>query len=191
LSEAPRTRHRKPVETKRPPKKRPSSSPAKQAPSPALFTKSEYNRARRQKVRAFLSVYLQDRCCESCGEADPCCLSFHHRPGTAKAFKIADSASKRVSIKALQAELAKCEVLCANCHLKHHNGMHWEARSVKREPEQREHPKRVKLSSTQIREIHALLAAGEQSQDTIAEMFGISQAVMSRIGSREHWPVTL
>ena len=56
-------------------------------------------------------------CSCPCGESDSRCLDFHHRDPKTKKFNIADRC-KRYSKKALQEELDKCDVLCANCHRK-------------------------------------------------------------------------
>ena len=57
--------------------------------------------------------------CIKCGEKDPACLDFHHRNG--KADKLGHiGVIRRLGIDRLYAELVKCDVLCANCHRKHH-----------------------------------------------------------------------
>jgi hypothetical protein len=56
--------------------------------------------------------------CE-CGESHPACLDFHHREGTEKLFSVSEGFAKYTEEKVL-AEVAKCDVICANCHRKHH-----------------------------------------------------------------------
>ena len=60
--------------------------------------------------------------CAVCGEADPDVLDFHHRDRSSKKFCI--SAVKDIprheDVAMVMAEIAKCEVLCANCHRKVH-----------------------------------------------------------------------
>ncbi len=49
-------------------------------------------------------------------------LTFHHRDPKQKAFEIADARRNRKSIPALEKELAKCDILCRECHkLEHEN----------------------------------------------------------------------
>ena len=55
--------------------------------------------------------------CARCPEVDPVCLDFHHVSGV-KIFAI--GARPTAAKKRLLAEIAKCEVLCANCHRKEH-----------------------------------------------------------------------
>ena len=58
--------------------------------------------------------------CIKCGEDRLPCLDYHHRDG--KADKVGDMARmRRFSIQRLLAEIAKCDVLCANCHRWHHH----------------------------------------------------------------------
>jgi chromosome segregation ATPase len=45
-------------------------------------------------------------------------LEFDHRDPSAKSFVISDG--YRETLKALKAEIAKCDVRCANCHRKRH-----------------------------------------------------------------------
>lgn len=56
--------------------------------------------------------------CSRCEESDLACLDFHHRD---RATKDMDAAGmRRFSRDRMLAEIAKCDVLCANCHRKHH-----------------------------------------------------------------------
>jgi len=56
--------------------------------------------------------------CAKCGEARPMCLDFHHVDGSKKERGIATMslASKERILK----EMAKCIVLCRNCHAEEH-----------------------------------------------------------------------
>jgi len=58
--------------------------------------------------------------CKRCGESHPACLQFHHSDPTKKEISIADAVRRGFGVSRLLAELDKCEVLCANCHAKHH-----------------------------------------------------------------------
>jgi hypothetical protein len=71
----------------------------------------------RDRNTQYVLDYLISRSCEKCGEADPVVLQFHHRDPEQKSASIADLMSG--SIASLSAEMEKCAVLCANCHIKH------------------------------------------------------------------------
>lgn len=57
--------------------------------------------------------------CNRCGENHPATLDFHHTDPLQKENAVAVLAGNGSKSKLL-AEIAKCEVLCANCHRKHH-----------------------------------------------------------------------
>lgn len=81
--------------------------------------KSQYHRNRRLKVVAWL-LSLRDKCAR-CGEADPIVLDFHHRDPALKSFALTGSLCYSRSRGAILNEIAKCDVLCANCHRREHH----------------------------------------------------------------------
>lgn len=64
-------------------------------------------------------VTAQKTACTKCSESDPVCLDFHHRDPTQKVLEIS-LAIASWSIKRIQAEIDKCDLLCSNCHRKLH-----------------------------------------------------------------------
>jgi len=56
--------------------------------------------------------------CAACGCSYPhYVMDFDHRPGEVKCFNLADVVGQtRLSLARLKAEIAKCDVVCANCH---------------------------------------------------------------------------
>jgi hypothetical protein len=82
----------------------------------------EKARATYEAKRAILQGLREGLVCVRCGESHPACLDFHHRDATQKSFTVAKFAgqSSRISLEDLRAEVAKCDVLCANCHRIHH-----------------------------------------------------------------------
>lgn len=71
-------------------------------------------RKRKEYVRAKLLEYLSDHCVD-CGEADPVVLQFDHLRD--KEFHIADMISHCTWAR-IEAEIRKCEVRCAHCHIR-------------------------------------------------------------------------
>lgn len=57
--------------------------------------------------------------CKDCGETDPVVKQFHHRNPEEKLFTVGNS-WHTWGLDMIVAEVAKCDVLCANCHLKRH-----------------------------------------------------------------------
>jgi hypothetical protein len=79
----------------------------------------DHAEARKARYKLFILRYKQEHPCMDCGESDPVCLDFHHRDPSIKSFEIARGVKCR-SLEAVQAEIAKCDVVCANCHRRRH-----------------------------------------------------------------------
>ncbi len=77
-------------------------------------TVKENNKSYRQEVRQFVAEYLATHPCVDCGENDPVVLEFDHRGG--KVANVSMMASVGYSLEKVKAEIAKCDVRCANCH---------------------------------------------------------------------------
>lgn len=73
----------------------------------------------RQAQRKWIWDYLELHPCLDCGEADPCCLDFDHVRGK-KVAPVSRMISNGYSWGAIEKEIRKCEVRCANCHRKRH-----------------------------------------------------------------------
>jgi len=73
-------------------------------------------KAVREMAQDFVLDYLQEHPCEECGETDIRVLEFHHIGQKDKA--IVTLVSGGYSVERIQEEIAKCQVLCANCHRK-------------------------------------------------------------------------
>lgn len=69
------------------------------------------------KKKDYILNYLNIHPCAKCGESDIRCLEFNHLKN--KEHNIADMLRNNRSLLAIQSEIDKCEVLCANCHAKH------------------------------------------------------------------------
>ena len=78
----------------------------------------ERTEAARAAGKEYVYQYLLTHPCEHCGETDPRVLEFHHREPSEKDMDVTHMLSGGYSIKRIQAELDKCQVLCANCHRK-------------------------------------------------------------------------
>ena len=69
----------------------------------------------RQRNRAFVLEYLSRHPCIDCGESDPIVLEFDHRDLGAKLNEVSRLVYTN-TLKAVQAEIEKCDVRCGNCH---------------------------------------------------------------------------
>lgn len=76
-----------------------------------------YQIAYRNKKRKLVYEYLLEHPCVDCGEGDPVVLEFDHLPEFEKSREIGRMiGSGTWSWKAIEKEIQKCEVVCANCH---------------------------------------------------------------------------
>jgi hypothetical protein len=90
------------------------------------YAKIKARQKRYSKELRSISVELKQRNgCVSCGIKDHRVLDWHHKDKLSKQFEISNiyAKSRLVSKKRLLAEIAKCELLCANCHrIEHYSG---------------------------------------------------------------------
>ena len=80
------------------------------------MTRNERKHQLRNKKKKYIRDYLNEHPCEVCWETRPVCLEFHHIDQNTKWFEPWMYAWRDMSIKRLQEEINKCQVLCANCH---------------------------------------------------------------------------
>lgn len=79
----------------------------------------EYVRKNTQRVVAYIEEYKKARKCLDCGFSGakfPFVLDFDHIQGHEKKFNIGSWRHSALSISAIEREIAKCELVCANCH---------------------------------------------------------------------------
>ena len=76
------------------------------------------SKTRKKKIKEYLVQQMGGKC-ERCGYNDCIeALCFHHVDPTTKLFEISRGLTK--SMFALQKEVDKCALLCANCHIEAH-----------------------------------------------------------------------
>jgi len=85
-----------------------------------LKYKASYNkRNQEQKARSRILINeAQEGGCVVCGEDDSSCLDFHHKDREQKDMAVSQMLG--MNDQRLQDEIAKCIVLCSNCHRKGH-----------------------------------------------------------------------
>ena len=99
-------------------------------------------RSREKKIKAWLREHKEFLGCELCGETHPACLEFHHVNPDEKRFSIS-RVNVHLSVRVLRREIAKCRLLCANCHRKEH----WKARHHETTGSNAPNKKRITLRS--------------------------------------------
>lgn len=76
----------------------------------------------KKDFKAEAHTYLREAAkdgCKVCGEKDYVCLQFHHINPDTKISTVARMICDSVSLDKVKEEAAKCEILCANCHMRH------------------------------------------------------------------------
>lgn len=76
---------------------------------------------REQKNRQAYTEWKKTLECSRCGENESCCLEFHHTDPTQKDYTVSQIAGKSMAF--ILKEVAKCIVVCSNCHKKIHAGV--------------------------------------------------------------------
>jgi len=80
----------------------------------------KWRMARRHALAEWFNEIKSTLSCVRCGESHPACIQFHHSDPKQKDISLSDAVRKGWGRERILAEAAKCEVLCANCHRKHH-----------------------------------------------------------------------
>lgn len=70
----------------------------------------------RQKIRQWFLDKKAQLKCQRCGASHPAIIQFHHRDPKSKTKNVSDMALRGYGIKRIEEEIAKCDILCANCH---------------------------------------------------------------------------
>jgi hypothetical protein len=83
---------------------------------------NENNKRVREQSREIVAETKQAGC-GICHGREPTCLVFHHLDPRQKELEISRAVANLWNEEKLRAELAKCMVLCGNCHLKVHAGV--------------------------------------------------------------------
>jgi len=87
------------------------TAPSQTQSSTELVRKRAYWRA-----QGAMLYRLKQRPCQDCGlEFHPCVMDFDHRDGASKRYTVSRMIGRAGSARIL-AEVAKCDIVCANCH---------------------------------------------------------------------------
>ncbi len=79
-----------------------------------------YDVKRVAKNKAYVLKYFQTHTCLDCSEIDPVVLQFDHRDPSTNVGCVADIVQS-YGIDKIVEEINKCEVRCANCHIRRHH----------------------------------------------------------------------
>lgn len=82
------------------------------------YYKDKNERLRKEKIEWIRSLKTK---CENCPENFFACLEFHHIDPNKKEMTITNAVNRGWGKERIRKELAKCIILCSNCHRK----LHW------------------------------------------------------------------
>ena len=75
------------------------------------------NKASRLRNKEYVDRIKTENPCLDCGNYFPAiCMDFDHLPGFDKHDNVAELTRGGCSIETIDAEIAKCELVCSNCH---------------------------------------------------------------------------
>lgn len=78
--------------------------------------KAAQSKANRKRNLKYSVDYLSTHPCIDCGETDYLVLEYDHRDSSDKFKAVSDIIRGSYSLERVKAEIAKCDVRCANCH---------------------------------------------------------------------------
>jgi len=81
--------------------------------------KEKRRRGNTERRMRYLRWYAEQKSgpCSDCGRCFPrVCMQFDHRDGETKTIEISRAVSKGLSIDFISSEIAKCDLVCSNCH---------------------------------------------------------------------------
>ena len=83
----------------------------------APYTREGIYRKRRERIEDFKKLKSSLKC-NLCGETHLACLEFHHREASKKEKTVSRMVREASNFETILKEIAKCDILCANCHRK-------------------------------------------------------------------------
>lgn len=90
-------------------------------PSDVTYRRRAERRATKAANRAWFAALKTGKSCSCCGQSfPPQLLDYHHVDPATKRFRLAHAVRNGYGKAVILAEIAKCVLLCANCHRAEH-----------------------------------------------------------------------
>lgn len=80
---------------------------------------------RRETIKRELIEKHGGKCCECGYKKSLSALCFHHRKPKSKKFDVSGTNLTKINRKDVDAEAAKCDLYCLNCHAEKHDKEGW------------------------------------------------------------------
>ena len=76
-----------------------------------------YDKIYYERVDAFLNAYKSTTPCTDCKQSyNSWVMDFDHLDPATKEDNVSDLRQRKISLKRIKTEIAKCELVCSNCH---------------------------------------------------------------------------
>ncbi len=85
--------------------------------------KTKSGQRKQSYFKQIISFYKSDLGCCRCSESHSCCLEFHHKDSSDKTTEVSSLTGSKQNLVKISKEVAKCVILCSNCHKKLHAGL--------------------------------------------------------------------
>lgn len=76
----------------------------------------EFQKRYKRRTKDWFFALKETLACEKCGVKHPAVIHFHHRDGEIKVGEVGRMANSNLNKQVILLEIAKCDILCANCH---------------------------------------------------------------------------
>jgi hypothetical protein len=76
----------------------------------------KHSKLKREKIEAYVGDIFRNTSCHDCGVKNIIVLQFDHRDPSEKTYDISRLIQSGASLKRIQEEVSKCDIVCANCH---------------------------------------------------------------------------
>jgi hypothetical protein len=85
----------------------------------------EYQKKNKSRRKGIATDYVNSTKikCTYCDESTPCCLDYHHINPSDKEYSVSSMVAMGYPKETIDNEIAKCIVVCSNCHRKIHYGL--------------------------------------------------------------------
>lgn len=145
-------------------------------PAPSDQQKTEAVR-QRDWLRQYIREVKATTPCADCGRTfHYCVMDFDHRDGETKLFNVS-SAWLRAGRQRVEDEIAKCDVVCANCHrLRTHTRAGFEI-----DPKSITPKTRRGLTREDVDRIFVLYAANDVTHKQIAARYGVNRSTITQL----------
>jgi hypothetical protein len=81
-----------------------------------LAYQAKWRKTRKDIIKEYIFA-VKSQPCQDCGKCyNPWVMDFDHRDPAKKSFKIANMIVNVRDLSLIQEEVAKCDVVCSNCH---------------------------------------------------------------------------